>query len=73
MPLYDYRCQDCDHSFEMVVTARTMDSVACPECAGMKLERLIGVPSIGRVSESLATNCRGDGPPCGLPRCGRKT
>jgi len=74
MPLYDYHCQSCEHEFEAVVTGRTTnaDSVHCPKCDGTQLERLLALPARGRVAENNATNCRGDGPPCGAPWCGRK-
>ena len=74
MPLYEYTCRTCDHAFESLVTVKTATAVACPACAGTELDQLIGLPARGRVTESApATNCRGDGPPCGAPRCGRKT
>lgn len=73
MPLYEYTCRKCDHSFETLVTARTVAAVACPECASADLDQLVGLPAAGRAtSGNAATNCRGDGPPCGAPRCGRK-
>lgn len=73
MPLFEYRCRACDRPFEVLVTTRTTDGVRCPECASAAVERLIGLPAAGKVAEAgPATNCRGDGPPCGAPRCGRK-
>ena len=73
MPLYEYACRRCEHTFEALVTGQTAD-VRCPECAGTELDRLIGLPARGRVADTpTATNCRGDGPPCGAPWCGRKT
>jgi putative FmdB family regulatory protein len=73
MPLYEYTCRKCAHTFETLVTTRTTVAVACPKCESTDLEQLIGLPSPGRVSEDPpATNCRGDGPPCGAPWCGRK-
>jgi putative FmdB family regulatory protein len=73
MPLYEYTCRKCGHSFETLVTARTTAvAVACPQCEGSDLEQLIGLPAQGKVTDGPATNCRGDGPPCGAPWCGRK-
>ena len=74
MPLYDYACRKCSHTFDAIVTTRTADSVRCPECESDDLERLLGLPAPGRVSDGKpATNCRGDGPPCGAAWCGRKS
>lgn len=74
MPLYEYTCRKCEHAFETLVTARTATAIRCPKCDGEELDRMIGLPAPGRVAEGTpATNCRGDGPPCGAPWCGRKT
>lgn len=73
MPLYEYHCRDCDQDFEAVVTGRTATEVRCPKCEGTKIDRLIGLPARGRVADPAPTNCRGDGPPCGAPWCGRKS
>ena len=73
MPLYEYTCQKCAHTFEALVSSRVAVAVACPKCASSDLDQLIGLPAPGRVTEgSSATNCRGDGPPCGASWCGRK-
>jgi putative FmdB family regulatory protein len=73
MPLYEYTCRKCEHSFEALVTARSTTTVKCPQCESEELDQLIGLPAPGRVVDGQpATNCRGDGPPCGAPWCGRK-
>jgi putative FmdB family regulatory protein len=73
MPLYEYTCRTCEHTFEALVSSKVAAAVTCPECEGTDLDRLIGLPAPGRVADGgPATNCRGDGPPCGAPWCGRK-
>jgi putative FmdB family regulatory protein len=73
MPLYEYRCPGCEKAFEVLATAKSSAEVQCPYCGSSTVERLIGLPGPGQVAESMpATNCRGDGPPCGAPWCGRK-
>lgn len=71
MPLYEYRCRGCSHTFEEFVPAASESGVRCPECEGAELERLIALPARGKVVDGPATNCRGDGPPCGAPWCNR--
>ena len=39
MPLYDFRCKNCNHEFEALV--RTGDVPQCPSCQGQDLERLL--------------------------------
>ncbi len=72
MPLYEYSCRSCERCFEVLATGRESDEVRCPACEGTELDRLIGLPAKGRVAEGTATNCRGDGPPCGAAWCGRQ-
>lgn len=42
MPTYDYRCNACDHTFDLVQTMSSSVKRKCPACARLKLERLIG-------------------------------
>ena len=74
MPLYEYRCRDCDVEFEALVAARGGDDIHCPGCDGRKLDRLLGLPAPVRGAETpAAANCGGTGPPCGRAGCGRRT
>jgi putative FmdB family regulatory protein len=38
MPIYEYRCANCDRSFEAFVRPSD-DSAQCPHCNGSKLTR----------------------------------
>ncbi len=42
MPTYAYKCDHCEHEFDLFqsITAKTLRK--CPECARFKLRRLIG-------------------------------
>jgi len=69
MPLYEYECEKCEHTFEKLVS--NSDAIECPQCASQQLRRLLSVPAKPRTnSASLPTTCNSDGPPCG-PRCSR--
>ena len=40
MPIYEYRCKDCECEFETIVqNAGEESSVRCPRCDGEKIER----------------------------------
>ncbi len=39
MPIFDYRCQQCDKTFEVIVLSRS-ETCACPECGSTALDRL---------------------------------
>ena len=44
MPIYEYRCQQCDHEFELLVRSQTTPT--CPSCDGQDLERLLSLPRV---------------------------
>lgn len=78
MPLYTYACPDCETAFEVLAPSRATAAgesavPECPSCGGTAAERRFGVPgNVKTLTASPAgTNCRGDGPPCGAPYCGR--
>ncbi|MBA4188294.1 MAG: hypothetical protein C0467_09840 [Planctomycetaceae bacterium] len=72
MPLFEYECRDCARPFEALVSAKSTETVRCPACESVDVARLIGLPTAKVVDGQPATNCRGDGPPCGTSWCGRK-
>ena len=42
MPIYEYRCESCQRSFEALVT-RSDPQAECPECGGKHLAREMSV------------------------------
>ncbi len=42
MPTYDYRCDGCEHQFEVFQKVDDRQKKTCPECGEKKLRRLIG-------------------------------
>lgn len=69
MPMYEYACQECDHTFETLVFDG--ETVECPECHGQRLERLLSLPGKPKVQNSaLPMSCNSNLPPCG-PGCCR--
>jgi putative FmdB family regulatory protein len=41
MPVYDYVCNDCHKSFELVLTLseHDKDKIVCPKCSGKNVEQ----------------------------------
>jgi putative FmdB family regulatory protein len=70
MPLYDFVCQECEHSFETLV--RNGQSVSCPKCKSEQVQRMLPLPARppSESASSPASACRSEGPPCG-PVCSR--
>jgi putative FmdB family regulatory protein len=46
MPFFDYRCRDCDHTFEVLQKAGDPAPAACPACDEGRLEKLLSAPAI---------------------------
>lgn len=70
MPLYEYACEKCEHTFETLVFGD--EKVECPECESTKVERLLslpGKPKVSAGSSDLPMTCNSEGPPCGAPWC----
>lgn len=45
MPLFDFKCPDCNHKIEEIIGLEKAHSVDCPFCGG-KMSRQFGAPSI---------------------------
>jgi len=68
MPIYSYRCTACEAEFEQLVRADTR--VACPECRGRNLERLMSLPARPASAGNAAPDLSRLGPPAGGGCCG---
>lgn len=45
MPIYEYSCQACGHTFDALI--RNADTVpVCPVCESRDLERLLSIPGL---------------------------
>lgn len=67
MPIYTYRCAACAAEFEQLVRSGTR--VACPQCQGRKLERLMSLTARPASAGKPADFSR-LGPPPGEGCCG---
>jgi putative FmdB family regulatory protein len=58
MPFYDYRCQDCDHTFEELLPIARRDEAVCPRCGSHHVKRLVAVVhSISRGGDGGGASC----------------
>jgi putative FmdB family regulatory protein len=60
MPLFDYRCRACGHTFEALEFTEADTPATCPRCAAAQPERQLS---------AAAVHTRGGGAPAPLP-CG---
>lgn len=44
MPIYEYRCENCSHQFEIDRPIKSKPLKKCPSCKKMKLESLLFAP-----------------------------
>ena len=44
MPIYEYRCEACEHEFETLVLGKA--DPECPSCQSRDLERLLSLPRV---------------------------
>lgn len=42
MPTYDYKCDACDHAWELFQSIKAVPEKKCPACGKKKARRLIG-------------------------------
>jgi putative FmdB family regulatory protein len=56
MPIYDYRCQDCGQTFELLVSSSTVP--ACPACASARLDKLMSAPTAPGRSAAIVAGAR---------------
>jgi putative FmdB family regulatory protein len=73
MPIYEYRCEPCDHTFETLIRGRG-DVAHCPQCGGVELIKQFSVPAPAQSSHGPAGSlpvCEAGGAPsaCGLGPC----
>ena len=70
MPLYEYVCRECDHSFEALVFGAG-DDTNCPKCESGKVAKQFSLPARPQTEAApLPMECNSSGPPCG-PACRR--
>jgi len=48
MPIYEYRCRQCQDEFETLVrNARDEEQIECPQCGSTELERVLSLCARG--------------------------
>jgi len=68
MPVYEYICRGCGRAFERYVQ-RWSESVSCPSCAGVEVEKQLSTFAMAGGSASAGAAPRGGGC-CGGGGCG---
>lgn len=50
MPIYEYKCEKCDHSFEKLVFVSDDEDVVCPMCGTGQVKRILSSTSFIGIS-----------------------
>lgn len=66
MPIYEYRCRDCDMRFERFVSGK--NRIACPECESARVDRLLSVFAVSSGTARRSSEPAGPCGSCGDPR-----
>lgn len=45
MPIYDYKCSECDHQFEVIQKFSDEPLKKCPECYLNTVSKMVSAPS----------------------------
>jgi putative FmdB family regulatory protein len=51
MPIYEYRCAPCKHTFETLIRGHG-DTAHCPKCGGIDLAKQFSVPAAAQTGAS---------------------
>ena len=62
MPMFDYKCTSCDHTFEELVYSSGEEPKVCPSCNAEAPEKLMSAPAplVGAAVSTASEAC-----PCG--------
>ncbi len=56
MPIYDYRCSDCNKTFELLVRGSAVPS--CPACASLMLEKQVSLTAAPGQTDGVLSRAR---------------
>jgi putative FmdB family regulatory protein len=69
MPIYEYRCNQCEREFEKYVNG-AQAAVECPECQSARVTRRLSVVMRSTGRSAAASAMSGGGSCCGGGGCG---
>ncbi|RTZ94934.1 MAG: zinc ribbon domain-containing protein [Deltaproteobacteria bacterium] len=55
MPIYEYKCEQCGHSFEKLVFAGDREKIICPKCGAPKTKKLMSCASF--MGSGIGSTC----------------
>ena len=55
MPIYEYQCEKCCHTFEILVFSSDEEQIICPECRDKRVRRLMSCSAF--LGQSAGDGC----------------
>lgn len=46
MPIYDFKCEKCGHTFSVLTSLQEREKVICPQCQGKEVRQLISACAV---------------------------
>jgi len=72
MPIYDFKCKECGHRFELFTSISRRETAACPKCGGAVERVYEGKWSMGiKPGSGASGGCSCGGSCQGCAGCGR--
>ena len=71
MPIYEYRCEPCEQTFETLVRSES-DAPRCPDCGSVEVAKQFSVPAaaqVGAGARSAGARLPIASGGCGTPMC----
>jgi putative FmdB family regulatory protein len=72
MPIYEYHCDPCEHTFETLIRGAG-DAARCPKCGSLEVAKQLSVPAAAQTGRSGGLPIHSDAPApsfgCGRPQC----
>ncbi|MCP4582919.1 MAG: zinc ribbon domain-containing protein [candidate division Zixibacteria bacterium] len=60
MPIYEYRCNECDEKFELLRSCSDNSDIVCPKCGQGDVTKMFSAFA-GGISGSAPSNCGAPG------------
>jgi len=70
MPIYEYRCKDCEHEFTKMQSIKDDSIPECPECSGESKKLISGGSGIIMNDSSSSSDATSSAPTCPTGTCG---
>jgi putative FmdB family regulatory protein len=59
MPIFEYRCSECNSKFELLTKTKSEEKVSCPECHSSETKKLFSAFSTTVSASYSGNSCAG--------------